>query len=169
MTDTEYETVTLAEVREREGGYEIRRDDGWSFYLAKQYDDDAPHGIVPQVGDEVRFYGRGIGSVVRGIRIGHRVVFYRTEQQQRDHDHALVAIDQAKQLHEFETSGRARLDADYATLPDVFKRRIDKFRANNPEFRWKYEGYEMFCCTEAVKLATHLGTEDALRRYGLRQ
>ena len=31
-----------------------------------------------------------------------------------------------------------------------FQRRIQKFRDTNPEFRWEYEGYEMFCCEQAV-------------------
>lgn len=170
-TDTEYETVTFKDVREREDGYEIVRDDGWSFYIAKQYDDDPPHRVVPKAGDLARFYGGGIGSIVRGVAIWSRddsvwrPVFYRTEQQQQDRNHAELAASEAKQLHEFETKGRALLDADYEALPDVFQRRIDKFRANNPDFRWKYEGYEMFCCTEAVKLARHLGTIEAMHHY----
>lgn len=45
------------------------------------------------------------------------------------------------------------MDVDYENLPDAFKKRIDRFRANNPDFRFEFESYELFCCMEAVKIA----------------
>lgn len=164
--DAEYEDVELVAVKASDDGYEMVRGDGWSFYLAKQYDDDAPHGVAPKVGDVARFYGRGVGFGVRGFVIGDQVAFYRTADEDRERGMAEVIAREEQQKEAFERTGRAALDADYAALPDVFKRRIDKFRSNNPEFRWKYEGYEMFCCTEAVKLATALKTADDVRAFG---
>lgn len=168
IDDTEYETVRFKSVTERDDGYEVLRDDGWSFYLAKQYD-DAPHGVVPKAGDIARFYGRGIGSSVRGVTVWDgaewRTVYYRTEQEERDKFAAEQLVRDTEREHAFENGGRAALDAQYETLPDVFKQRIDRFRANNPDFRVEYEGYEMFCCTEAVKLATYLATPERMAHY----
>lgn len=50
---------------------------------------------------------------------------------------------------------RARLDADYAALPETFQQRIDKFRRTNPDFRWRYEAYEMMVCRDAIKIARY--------------
>lgn len=166
--DAEHETHKLTEVTESGDWFDLRFD-GMGIGLAKQYDDDQPHRIVPKAGDLMRQWGRGFGSPVRGMAFwdGHRwrVAFYRTEQEERDHWAREQVMREAKQIADFEATGRAKLDAQYAALPAVFQRRLDKFRANNPEFRWKYEGYEMFTCEQAVVIADALKAPDAIRAW----
>jgi hypothetical protein len=162
LHDTDVEVATLDRVEFVGGYYELHREDGWSFsYQASE----APH-FEPRIGDVARFYGRGVGFVVRGLVIRGRTIFYRTEAEQRAKDDAEIAERKAQRIAEFEATGRAALDAKYAALPPIFQTRIDKFRRNSPSFRVDYEPYEMFCCEEAVKLAAALGTEAEVRHFG---
>jgi len=57
------------------------------------------------------------------------------------------------------------LDADYESLPQIFKNRIYQFRTLNPEFRVKYESYEMFCCKEAVKISAAFSTSEEIDSF----
>lgn len=77
-TDTEFENVTLAEVRRDGNGYVLKRTDGWSLFI------DDP-GFAPQPGSRARFYGNGIGYPVRGVVIDDRLCFYRTKAEQERH------------------------------------------------------------------------------------
>lgn len=43
----------------------------------------------------------------------------------------------------------------YAGLPEPLKARIDRFAAASPDF-WMNGDYELFCCTEAAKIADYL-------------
>lgn len=137
-----------------------------------------PMEPAPSVGNTLRLYGRGMGFPVRGILIGEdvpagkalglvtwRTAFYLTTEEHEAKRIADHAESERSQREQFEKEGRAKLDAQYDALPDLFKRRIDKFRANNPDFRWKYESYEMFCCTQAVAFADALKTVDALNAW----
>jgi len=121
-------------------------------------------GVIPQAGDSLRlcgsFCGPNRGAIVRGV-----LIFYRTVEEQREKDRLASEAYHAEKRQKFDETGRAELDAKYAALPPIFQARIDKFRHNNPDFRWEYEGYEMFCCEEAVKLARHLGTVEAAEHY----
>ena len=118
--------------------------DGWS--LACDTDGlDSPEGAL------VEQWGDGIGFVVRGLAIDGHLFWYRTEAEQRAEDDRRRADYDRRQREEFERK-RAELDAAYDGLPPLFKMRIDRFRAANPDFRWKYESYEMFICTQAVVL-----------------
>lgn len=160
LEDEEFEATTLDRV-ERQGDSWVLHHGGLVFgYSASEAPD-----FEPRVGDEARFYGRGLGYVVRGLAIRGQVIFYRTADEQRVEQDLQVAEYKAKRAREFEESGRTKLDADYAALPPIFQARIDKFRENNLEFRVEFEDYEMFCCTEAVKLAKHLGTVEAAEHY----
>lgn len=160
--DPVYEDVRIDGVEAAKDGYSVHMSSGWSFFIAKEYDGET-HGIVPTVGDSVRTYGE-FGRPVRGLFINGRKVYYRTEEEQDAENRRLVEASQRKRRVEFEEK-RAELDAKYEALPPIFKERIDRFRNNNPDFRWEFEGYEMFCCEEAVKLAKHLGTVEAMERY----
>lgn len=120
--------------------------------------------VVPKEGDAIKLCG-SLGRPIRGVIVNAAWIFYRTEAQEAEKRRAWVADEQAKRRREFEETGRAKLDAQYAALPPIFQARIDKFRHSNPDFRWEYESYEMFCCEEAVKLAEHLRTPEAMAHY----
>ena len=124
----------------------------------------APEGS-PRIekGDTIRAYG-GLGFTVHGMSLLKRSmgpggvvldlwipIYYRTKREQ-EVDHALwIAEHQERQHEEFE-KGKAQLDALYDALPDPLKNRIDRFRKEDLDFRWKEEAYEMASCAEAGRL-----------------
>lgn len=75
--DLDFQEVEIKSVRpEMGGGWSIERSDGWSFYVP------AESPVEPLPGMVARFYGRGIGYVVRGLLIDGQCVFYRTPDEQ---------------------------------------------------------------------------------------
>lgn len=78
-------------------------------------------------------------------------VYYQTKAE-RDAEHgAWIAEHQRKQRADFEKQ-RDELDYQFELLPDDLKRRIQRFRDEDPDFRWKEEAYEMASCAEAGRL-----------------
>lgn len=154
--DNEHQTYTIEKVE----GDAIR---GWTV----TFDGCCCFGIpptspvVPTVNMAVRQYGRGFGFVVRGVFLDGRRVFYRTEREQREQDKHDSAVQEGRQREAFDRE-RADLDRRYEALPPIFRARIDKFRRNNPDFRWQFEGYELFTCEQAVVFADALKAPDAL-------
>lgn len=157
LDDLQFEEAKLAKVRREGETWVITREDGWTMGC-DDYDG------TPQPGDIARFYGRGWGYPVRGLVIAGKTVFYRTpEEQAEEHRRMVAAMDQEKR-DRFEEQ-RANLDASFERLPLVFQRRIERFRRNNPDFRWEHEDYEMFCCEQAVVLAETLGSKEAIAEF----
>lgn len=80
MSDTEFEDSTITKVvRASSGGWSITKADGWSFWVP------AESPVEPTVGMPIRMYGRGIGYSVRGLFLDGKQVFYRTEEEDREH------------------------------------------------------------------------------------
>ena len=159
IAERPYETFPVERVEDGGDSWVITTDKCMVFGgLRKSY------GIEPKVGDMAGFYGRGFGSTVRGLAINGVVAYYRTEAEQ----HALDLQEQAKRdtdrRAEFEQN-RAKMDAEYDALPEVFRRRLDKFRNTNPEFRWRFEEYEMCCCKDALKIAAAVKTVEAVQKF----
>lgn len=77
--DSEFELTEIAKVTPSKDGWDVTRADGWCFFVSRK------HGVEPHVGDVARFYGKGIGCPVRGLYLGGRRVFYRTEEEQKAH------------------------------------------------------------------------------------
>lgn len=127
------------------------------FILYKKYN------IVPKVGDTITLYCKGF-SHIRGMDINGIKIFYKTDEELEAHRVKELAKIEQRQRDEFEKS-KPKLDAQYESLPNCFKQRIDKFRTNNPEFRIKYESYEMFCCLEAIKIANGCKTVNKIREF----
>lgn len=157
--DVQFEEVKIAGVEGAPGkGWGIQRDDGWCFGVPA----DSP--VEPRVGMTARFYGSGIGGVVRGLFLDGIEIFYRSERQQRIKELDDLAASERKQREGFEVK-RENFDKRFQTLPAVFRRRLLKFRRNNPDFRWKYEQYELFVCEEAVKIAGTMKTAARVREF----
>lgn len=119
------------------------------------------------IGDRVRvFIERGstvLGMDVWGNTDADNVegdhwlpVYFKPEAERLQEWAKAVADSRVRRATEYVEGGKAKLDAAYDSLPDVFKRRLDKYRANNPNFRQEFEQYETFCLTEAVTIAEHL-------------
>lgn len=155
--DQQFVDVRIKDVSVESTGWSIQREDGWSFFVPNK-------GIEPKRGMIARFYGKGIGRPVRGLDLDGREVFYRTPAQQEAAHRRWCANLDRKRQRDFEKN-RAQLDAEYGALPDVFKQRIDRFRAGNPDFRWQHESYELFTCTQAVLIAEALKTPEAVQAF----
>jgi len=156
--DKHFEDILIKNVSEESDGYSVTRTDGWSFYVYKK------HKIVPKIDDTMRFYGRGIGSTVRGLAINGKVIYYKTEDQE-DKEHEDWCKEQTKKsIAEFKKN-KTKLDKKYNALPEFFRKRIDRFRKANENFRWEYEPYEIFCCEEAVIIADTLKTEKEILKW----
>ena len=74
--DSQFEIRKIIEVVTDVEGWEITFDDKWSLFLFNKYK------IIPNIGDSVRLYSKGIGHTVRGLFINGKKVYYRTEKQQ---------------------------------------------------------------------------------------
>lgn len=156
--DTEYEEGTIVAVEPKSGhGWGITwKPDGeppeWTGGLGFLIPDK---GVTPTVGARARFYGRGVGSVVRGVDIDGREVFYRTERQQDALDRRrAVASDRRKQRNF--ARDRADHDRRIAALPPEFVRRFTGFASRRTDWRWQFEGYELMVCEDAVRIAVYL-------------
>ena len=147
--DQEYRDLRITSVAE-DGSFTT--EDGWSLWCPSQGERN-PNNIRPHVGDTARFYGRGIGSPVRGLTIAGQEVFYETDEDYR------TRVDRERQQEkEQETAKfreeRAEHDSVVAALPEPFRTRIERFQRFKGEgWRVAHEPYEVFVCQEAVKIA----------------
>lgn len=158
--DKQYEEVVIESVRQpyADKGWEIHRDGGGCFYVPPT----SP--VVPKAGMTARFYGRGIGFIVRGLDIDGQEVFYRTEDEQNEIQRQWVAAEDKKRETEYEAK-REDYERRVEALPKVFKNRILKFRAANDRFRYDFEPYELFCCEEALKISVHCKTPEGVDAF----
>lgn len=156
--DQERTTETIAKVEPGTTGWWMTYESGWSFFCL-----DYPEG-PPNVGDLAVQWGDGIGRPVRGLAVSGHVVFYRTAAEDKANHARRVEEDKAKKREEFERDCE-QIDARVSALPKCFQDRLERFRQNNPDFRWEYEGYELFCCEEAVKIADALGSCEAVAEF----
>ncbi len=157
-TDHEYEEHVIEEVREEAGDYyEL------SFGRAMGIGCPKVPGLpAPQFGETLRLYGRGFGSTVRGIVINGRVYRYQTAAE-ADAAHEQWCLDREVQREREFTEQRDATDRRIAALPPLFQERIAKFqRDGGYAFRRDYEGYELFCCEQAVVIADALKTDEAV-------
>src|SRR3990172_3354015 len=79
VNDDQFEDTLVAKVKKESSGWSIERRDGWHFYVPA----DSP--VAPEVGMLARFYGKGIGSRVRGLFLSGVKVYYRTEAEDEEH------------------------------------------------------------------------------------
>lgn len=137
--------------------WEVRTDNKGIFCLAKSYK------VEPKPGDRLKVEIIR-GSAIVGITINDEVVFMYTDEQIKEQD-SVQASEYVRKKHEEFENTKEQLDKDFEELPEVFKKRIQRFRNANPEFRWEYEPYEMFCCKQAVLMANELKTTEALNEF----
>jgi len=76
--DSHFEDVEIKEVTKTQNGWDIKREDGWSFFGPG----DSP--VEPVVGMMARFYGKGVGFSVRGLFLDGVRVYYRTEAEEEE-------------------------------------------------------------------------------------
>lgn len=158
--DNQYKDCVIEKVVDAEDSCEIHLCRGGVFIFKK----DSIPGFIPKADDVARLYGKGLGYPVRGLFINGRKSFYKTEEQQQEEHKKWVEETEQKEKANFEKNKKS-MDEKYEKLPEFFKKRLDKLRKSNPEFRWKFEPYEMFVCEEAVKIATALKTKEEIEKW----
>lgn len=163
--DHQFEDRKLEKVVRSGNGYELHQENSWVLGI------DDP-GWEPRAGDTARFFGEGIGRPIRGVVVFPKrggmplVAYYRTAQEQSDREDRWVGEQRAKRRAEADAN-RVENEAKIAALPDVFRQRIERFRAANDDFEAEYQPYELFCCEEAVKIAAALKSRpDDVRAFG---
>lgn len=155
--DHEREELTIKSVRpESGGGFSVTFEDGMSFWVQKEYD------CTPEVGDKAVLWGRGMGYAVRGLAVAGRVLYYRTDAEQKAKEQQDIDERHAQKLADYE-SKRSDYDKRVAALPDPLRLRIEGFRDFAGDgWRWEYEPYELASCEEAARLVKHFADPDAL-------
>lgn len=131
-------------------------DGSWVFSVPFEKWGDTPE---PRPGDTVRYYGDGFGRPIEGVDLNGRPVYF-TDEVQVAAERELSALEhRAGQIREFLTTGKAEAAATYAGLPEVFRRRIDRFvTTKGPSWWWELGAYELSCCTDAVLIAGACGS-----------
>lgn len=110
-------------------------------------------GVEPKVGDTFGIYG-SFGRPFHGQALNGKLLWYQTIEEQEVERRRVIRKHEQDKRESFEAN-KDDLDAKYEALPAVFQKRLDKFRATNPDFRWEFESYEMSCCVDAVKIANY--------------
>ena len=155
--DDQWEEGFIEDVERDSGGFQL--EGGWWLGVP----DNSP--ITPLVGMKYRVYRQGgLGGTVRGLFFDEEQIYYRTREEEAEKHRQWCKDFDQEQKDNFEVN-RKSLDAKYEALPSVFRHRIDRFRHNNPDFRWKYEGYEMTVCETAVKIIDGLKTEKEIIKW----
>ena len=125
--------------------------------------------FTPEVGMNVRFYGKGMGYTVRGVVIprcdDEDVVFYYRTEKEAEADHQEWIKEEQKKKEQEYKKNKKKYDAVYDSLPECYQKRIDKFRKNNPNFNRDFLPYELFCCTESLKIAKKLKTVEQINNF----
>lgn len=154
-----FRDFTITGVRAAESG------DSWSLSLSDRtgmslsrsdFDRDVPRDLAPRVGDTVRLYGRGFGHEIRGVDLNSRQLYYRT-QAECDLRDWRREIDQVKEQRERFNRERSELDATVAALSAPLRARIERLRAEDPDFRWKWEAMMLPIYVDADLHGGHSG------------
>lgn len=152
------ETNEITNVRESEDWFEISQG-GMCCGLKKEY------GVIPKVGDMLTVHTKG-GSfgTIRGMDLNGKRIFWKTDKQLEDSRKKWLADHEEKKQRDF-IENKDKMDEQYNSLPDCFKKRIDKFRSNNERFRIDFESYELFCCEQAVLIADACKTKEGVQKF----
>lgn len=156
------ETRTITEVTDGKDWYSISQG-GMCCGLKKSY------GVVPKVGDELTVHTKG-GSfgTIRGMDLNGKPIFYKSDEElEAERAEWLRKNEEEKQQKV--KDNKSKMDEQYNALPKCFQERIDKFRTNNDRFRIDYEGYELFCCEQAVVIAKGCKTPEAVQKFGKKE
>lgn len=154
---------TLIEMRESEPHYTVTIE-------TAEYDGEATtvsfaNGITTwlrgrevKVGDHVTFWDGHSFAMLGGYRYGWahngELVEWLTPFERVARRVADLAKHDRDRRERMERDAEKRAN-DFAALPAPLKARIDRFAAEKPDF-WLNGDYELFCCTEAARIAEHL-------------
>lgn len=161
IPDGDWHEYPLERVERYDGGWEIGFD---GCYVTGIADELNTRGVVPRIGDLYRFYGDSWGPN-RGRAIAGQVLWYETPEEHRDRTLRELAERKRLERERFYASEHDDYVQRRDALPEVFRERITKREANNPDFDWEYGQYELFCCEQALLIANALGTVEAIETF----
>jgi len=157
--DHQFREATLSKVTAVEDDrFEVEMTDGWVLQVA-----NLEHLPLPKVGETIRTYGRGVGYTIRGVSVGKKVYFYRTEAEDDEEHKKQVAKDHAKKREDFK-KGLEKWNKDLKNLDPIFQERINFFMRNK-DWAAQFGPYEMFCCKEASMIIKTFKNEDEVRAF----
>jgi hypothetical protein len=158
LNDTDFEEYKITKV--------VDEDTHWGIHTTESSLLSFPkvEGATPKEGSVLRTYPGGFGRQVRGVFVDGQKVYYRTEEEEKERHKQWVAEEDRKKREEAEKNA-PEVDARVAKLPGPFQDRIKGFRERNPNFRWEFEPYELFCCEQAVVFALALKTPEAIEKF----
>jgi hypothetical protein len=152
------ETNEITQVRESDDWFEISQG-GLCCGLKKKYK------VKPKVGDKLTVHTKGGAfGTIRGMDLNGKRIFWKSDEELEKARQKWLKDNEDRKQREF-TENKAEMDKRYNSLPDCFKKRIDKFRANNDRFRIDYENYELFCCEQAVLIANACKSKEAVKDF----
>lgn len=145
QADLGYADLTL---RSCEGG-SIQTEQGSGFGVEPEKLEAwrAKTGKEPEQGMALRLYSSM--GLIHGCDLDGVEIFWQTPAERVVERAKWLADYDRKQREKF-AGEREKLDTNYMHLPPPLKARIDRFR-QQPGFRATAEGYEMFCCMEAMR------------------
>ena len=154
--DDKYQVSVIEKVtKESDNTWILKSKDGYSLWVEGK-------DVDPQPGDTAIYYGDGFGRPVRGVEIvGKGVIYYRTEEEETKKWADYKKKQEEEKQKDFEDHIDER-NAQIASLPAAFIARITHFQNAIPTWRRDYEPYELFVCTEAVKIGSHFKTVEEL-------
>lgn len=121
-------------------------DDGWSISIDKCK-------TKPQVGDTLINFG-DIGFPIWGQSVNGVIQWYKSpEEMELDRQKLLKQLEEER--YERFLKEKDKLDKDFASLPEPFQKRIERFRKEDPKFRVSSEAYEMICLTDGVVIGEY--------------
>jgi hypothetical protein len=153
------EVATIKKVEEDGEYYQIEKQDGWMFCLAKKY------GITPKVGNTVviRSWGGKFGQIM-GVQINDKVAFDKTNTDMEAEHKAFCdnfhreewegyykTLEAIKTETPFETVDISGMSGGYEVACQRMLRAGINYLKDKPDFHFDYEGFERIygiCFTE---------------------
>ena len=148
-TDVEFEDYVIE-------GVDLDRDSKPMRWLCKlqfgfQIALERRPGFQPREGQDVRVYGM-LPDDVRGVVVNHRVAFYHSPEEwdvrvQERSEAWYADLRELRRTYEKEYTER------FEMLPEAYRRRIERLRDADPEFRETLEVRELMISHQALMLA----------------
>ncbi len=118
---------------------------------------------LPQVGEMVRYYGKGFGFPVRGVAVDDRVYYYESAQEYDTN----LQIEREKKKSEDRRKwieGLPGVRARIAEMHPLFQQRVNAFMDYDDNWGPKFGAYEMMVCEQAEYIAATLETSEEIER-----
>lgn len=141
---------------ERYEGKTVTKSDGFSFSWQEKY------GPEPSVGDTIAMYGSW-GRPIRGVAINGDIRWYISEEDWSAQAKKESELKRRKDRIAFAYKSDTPLIRRIKALPDIYRRRMEKFIGASDSFLREYGDYEMSATEDAVKVQKWLEENGATK------